>query len=175
LQGCPLSGTLFVFAIDPLLYKLRLDIEDTGLGHIRACADDVGICLYKLMSLKQIFNIFDAFRLLSGLSLKPIKSIIVLLACLASKHNCEQVRGWLLHNIPNWVDMSIVNHAKYLGILLGPSAGEKQWDVALRKFRDRVSEIHQRKSLCLLPRRNIPRGLSQFSGTLPNLRGPRKN
>ncbi len=41
--------------------------------------------------------------------------------------------------------MSITNHAKYLGILLGPAAGKGQWEVAVRKFRDRVSEINLKK------------------------------
>ncbi len=32
LQGCPLSGSLFVFIIDPLLFLLIIHIDDTGLG-----------------------------------------------------------------------------------------------------------------------------------------------
>ena len=70
------------------------------------------------------------------------------LACLTSKQNADCVRDWLGAHILPWVDMAIVNHAKYLGILLGPTAGNGQWRVALKKFRDRVSEINE-KSLPL--------------------------
>ena len=38
----------FVFATDPLLSKLRIDLENTGLGQVRACADDVGIVVFQL-------------------------------------------------------------------------------------------------------------------------------
>ena len=36
LQGCPLSGTLFVIAIDPLLYGFEKHLRTPGLGTIRA-------------------------------------------------------------------------------------------------------------------------------------------
>lgn len=42
LQGGPLSGSSFVIALDPLLYTFKHAIEDTSLGKVRACADDVG-------------------------------------------------------------------------------------------------------------------------------------
>jgi len=39
LQGCPLSGTLFVLVADPLLWMFRVQINSAV---IRACADDIG-------------------------------------------------------------------------------------------------------------------------------------
>ena len=45
LQGCPLSGSLFVICIDPLLEFFRSHIEKPGLGKVRACADDIGATL----------------------------------------------------------------------------------------------------------------------------------
>jgi hypothetical protein len=37
LQGCPLSGILFTFVIDPFLRCMKASIQDKGLAQIRAC------------------------------------------------------------------------------------------------------------------------------------------
>ena len=54
LQGCPLSGTLFVFVIDPLLWMFRKQINS---AIIRACADDIGAALRRLEDLAVLYNI----------------------------------------------------------------------------------------------------------------------
>ncbi len=41
-----------------------------------------------------------------------------------------------------WKDIGITDHAKYLGIYLGPKSASHQWTKALAKFQDRVSNIH---------------------------------
>ena len=51
LQGCPLSGTLFVIAIDPLLVMFHRFIHEPKLGMVRACADDIGATLNQLRTL----------------------------------------------------------------------------------------------------------------------------
>ena len=38
--------------------------------------------------------------------------------------------------------MAVCNSAKYLGVLLGPHAGQSQWSKALRKFQDRINTIN---------------------------------
>ena len=45
LQGCPLSGSLFVLAIDPFLDKFYKLVHSVGLGKLGACADDIGAVL----------------------------------------------------------------------------------------------------------------------------------
>ena len=45
LQGCPLSGTLFVLVIDPLLWAFEKKLSSTM---IRTCADDIGMALRRL-------------------------------------------------------------------------------------------------------------------------------
>ena len=94
------------------MFKLRIDIENTGFGHVKACADDVGILLYKLISLTKVANIFEKYRKLFGLILKPAKSIIVLVASLANKQNCLTISDWLKVFEPGWAGMNIVSHAK---------------------------------------------------------------
>ena len=52
LQGCPLSGMIFAFAIDPLLRKIAAEVDGCGVGSTRACADDVGGALSCIGTLK---------------------------------------------------------------------------------------------------------------------------
>ena len=148
LQGCPLSGSLFVICIDPLLYAFDRYVQRSSLGIVRACADDIGACLAGLTHLPIIFRLFEEFRLLSGLCLKPKKCVMVLLSVEASIHNIAIIRTWLSRNLPQWKDIEISNVGKYLGLMVGPNAGVSQWNAATRKFLDRVAWIH---NACLPP------------------------
>ena len=58
LQGCPLSGSLFVMAIDPLLHMFRIMLEDSALGAVRACADDIGIALRTSGASSFLYDVF---------------------------------------------------------------------------------------------------------------------
>jgi len=142
LQGCPLSGSLFVIVIDPLLHMFKLHLEDTGLGVPRACADDVGVALRHLKDMNILCLFFSRYTLISGLTLKPAKCVVVLTARACSDHNCQVIREWLTGNCPAWKDMTICPSAKYLGFYLGPAAAPLQWKKAIAKFRDRVNHIH---------------------------------
>ena len=71
LQGCPLSGSLFVIAIDPLLHLFEKYIVSPGWGHLYACADDIGASLFRLEALSALFRLFERMRKASGLTLKP--------------------------------------------------------------------------------------------------------
>jgi hypothetical protein len=44
--------------------------------------------------------------------------------------------------IPAWCDLSISNHAKYLGIFMGPTAGSVQWLAPIAKFKQRCEKIY---------------------------------
>ena len=142
LQGCPLSGSLFVLAIDPLLHMFKTMLEDSSLACVRACADDIGISLTQLRHLPVVKILFDDFTLVSGLNLKAVKCVIILNFILAFEANCQVVQEWLRLYCPGWESMAVCNSAKYLGILLGPHAGQSQWSKALRKFQDRINTIN---------------------------------
>ena len=45
LQGCTVSGSLFVIANDPLLHMLKVQLESSSLAWLRACADDTGTAM----------------------------------------------------------------------------------------------------------------------------------
>jgi len=138
LQGCPLSGTLFVFVVDPLLWMFRKQINS---AIIRACADDIGAALRRLDDLVALYNIFKKFQAVSGLVLKPSKCVIILTVCQCTPQILENIRGWLEIHIPEWRGMKIQACAKYLGFFLGPAAGSVQWNGPMAKFRKRTEEI----------------------------------
>ena len=71
LQGCPLSATLFVFAINPFLVHFEIALRGRYEGVTRACADDVGICLTDYRSLMVVYKVFALAKELANLCLKP--------------------------------------------------------------------------------------------------------
>ena len=72
-KQCSLSGNLFVITIDPLLLTFDWFIQENSLGVVRACADDVGAVLAELKNLGDLFDFFEAYIPLSGITLKPKK------------------------------------------------------------------------------------------------------
>ena len=94
LQGCPLSGSLFVLAIDPLLHMFKTMLEDSSLACVRACADDIGISLTQLRHLPVVKILFDDFTLVSGLNLKGVECVIILNSILVSEANCQVLQEW---------------------------------------------------------------------------------
>ena len=140
LQGCPLSGSLFVIAIDPLLFLFKHKVEDLALGRLRACADDIGTSLCRLEHIGVIKHAFDSFKPLSGLRLKPQKCVLILTTSTADEHNTAVVRQWLRVHCPGWCNFQMANTGKYLGFCLGPKSSLLQWKEPLEKFKARVSE-----------------------------------
>ena len=107
LQGCPLSGSPFVIAIDPLLFMFERRISDPSYGMVAACADDIGAFLEELQHLSILFEIFDVFGKASGLLLKPRKCVIILLSVVASDANIAPVKLWMKRHIPQWAPFCI--------------------------------------------------------------------
>ena len=137
-----LSLDLFVIATDPLLRMFKLQLEDSSLAKVRACADDIGMALSQLRHLPIAQKVFACFNCVSDLNLKATKCIVSLSSFLASPPNCTAVRDWLSVHCPGWEDMLVCNSAKYLGIHLGPHSGRDQWKKAIAKFKDRVDAIN---------------------------------
>ena len=143
LQGCPLSGPLFVIVIDPLLFMFKKKVEDITVGRVRARADDIGASLAKLAKIGIFQQAFARFQSVSGLTLKPKKCLMVLTASEASESNINVIRLWLKDNCPEWANFQITNSGKYLGFYLGPKTAVLQWRDPLLKFKARTLEAKQ--------------------------------
>eukprot|EP00973_Karenia_brevis_P087918 12193854-Karenia_brevis.AAC.1 len=76
IQGCPLSGTLFVLATQPILGHLHEVIDACGKGVTRACADDIGCCYKSLWHLQCVNPVFKAAERAANLVLKIKKCVI---------------------------------------------------------------------------------------------------
>jgi len=141
LQGCPASAFIFDLCLDPFLAAFDDVIPSSGRGILRACADDLGAALNSHKSLMHMYAIFETAQLVAGLTLKPSKCNLVPTSLPFSNDVKKFLTEWLGKHIPNWVKFQIVPCAKYLGFMLGPTAGEAQWKSVFRKFSQRVNMI----------------------------------
>ena len=145
LQGCPLSGTLFVLAIDPLLTLFEHHIHNPGLGAIYACADDIGAAFKDLRGLVKVHRLFELFRRASGLTLKPVKCIGIIVALEATEVNMRAIRDKVTQHIPEWKNLRLAPLGKYLGIYIGPKLGGINWVAPMAKAFVRVEDILAQK------------------------------
>ena len=67
IQGCPLSGSIFVLTVDPFLQLLKRTIPSATN---RAFADDIATLVQSLQDLPTLKRNFDLFKDISGLDLK---------------------------------------------------------------------------------------------------------
>jgi len=145
LTGCPLSGSLFVLAMDPLLFLFEKHMVVPERGAVFACADDVGAALKALKFLFLVEGFFRRFEKVSGLKLKPVKCNLVPLTANVTASNARAIANWLARYIPGWMHFQVCDFAKYLGLYLGPAAANQiNWDAPVRKFCERVEQASQK-------------------------------
>ena len=174
LQGCPASAFIFDMCLDPFLNAFQKAIGDHGRGVVRACADDIGAALQSHRSLKYMFPVFEEAEFCAGLSLKCVKCNIVPTSEICSENTQHTIKSWLLTYIPNWANFNIAAFAKYLGVLMGPSSAQAQWDSVIDKFLvtvNRIADAHASPNMSahLYNTRAIPLlGYKAQFGPLPN-------
>lgn len=118
-QGCPLSGTLFAIAVDPLV-RAHLDIT---LHYATIClfADDVALVLRCLRTpLGPLLVQMTAWHTASGLGLKHPKCVIIML------YGDEETYKNIVDQHPEAAGMRIARAATYLGIEVGPEGHNQQ-------------------------------------------------
>jgi hypothetical protein len=135
-QGCPLSGSLFALAIDPLIRYL-LHTSVLGSLCLTAFADDIAIVVANLFTmLPGILESFSKWALATSLCLNYVKSAIIPLWIFDS----AMIWRWLRVVAPAFAACSISSAAKYLGIIVGPAADSLQWAPVEHKVLSRAAE-----------------------------------
>jgi hypothetical protein len=135
-QGCPLSGSIFALAIDPLIRRI-LAASVLHTIRVTAFADDIAIVVANLfLQLPGIMSIFVLWGAATALKLNAAKTAILPLW----PFDGAMIHRWLRHSVRDLSGCIVANFAKYLGILLGPGAAISQWDPVASKVLVRAAD-----------------------------------
>ena len=58
-----------------------------------------------------------------------------------TEHLVSSIRNWLSVNVPEFINIRIADHGKYLGWYLGKEDVSRSFEAPLLKFQDRVQEV----------------------------------
>ena len=139
LQGCPGSGHIFTWCLDPFLFCLEATIGQRGI--VRACADDVSLAMRCIRDLVKVEEIYRCIARLTLLQVKPRKCVIIPTREALTPALRRAIREWLKRVIPAWASFAVEKRGKLLGVVLGPSAGEIQWQSVEAKYESRLLDI----------------------------------
>ena len=140
LQGCPLAGVAFVFAMDAVIRQLILIVA--AAGRVFACADDLLVIIYMASRLQEIFNLFALVQRATSMRLNAKKCAFTPLWGSFSLSLRERVGDALARYAPAWRSSRIVAFFEFLGLPFGPGAtAAAAWDAPLAKLRQVTASI----------------------------------
>ena len=142
LQGCPMSGTIFAWCLNPCLNNMVRAVQGNGL--VRACADDIALVLRSLRFIIVIAAVYRVIGELTLMQVKPKKCVIIPVAVALSPEVKDCIQLWLARKVPEWKKFRIEGSGKYLGAWLGPASADKRWGSVEAKFADRLRLLWER-------------------------------
>ena len=135
-QGCPLSGTIFVILLDPIIAALTKSMGPKDV--LRGYADDLAAVLFEgLQTLMSIARVFQVVKIISGLNLKISKTVIIPLG----RQGTFKMKASICDSLPHWSGVLVSNSGKYLGFHVGPGAGDQSWEEPAAKWTTRSGQI----------------------------------
>jgi hypothetical protein len=138
-QGCPMSGSIFALAIDPLIRRI-LAMSVLHSIRITAFADDIAIVIANVFL--QLPGIIRVFVLWEGATALKLNSKKTAFLPLWLSFDEAMLRRWLRHSVPAIASCSVGNCAKYLGLMLGPGATDHQWTHVASKVLVRAADAN---------------------------------
>ena len=145
-QGCPLSGLLFVAALDPFGVWLHEVLQRRAVGIVKACVDDLNILVRSASFAGVVAEPLLGAAAVAGLQLKPAKCAAILMdprleGMAGQQAAVERARAALRQAAPGWEQFSFQSAARCLGCFWGPRAALRTWAAPLAKVRARALEI----------------------------------
>ena len=139
LQGCPLSSTLFIIAVNPFLEYLSsiLNYGET----VKACADDIMMIITSLDNMLKVSKAFHWFELVSGLRLNHSKCIGIPCVKRPSAAALDLARDLLIARVSAWAHFKLDWAGEYLGVYVGPRANKHQWIKQTAKYMERARQL----------------------------------
>ena len=146
LQGCPLSGSMFVVAVNPFLLDLEASLcsPSPTLGAVGACADDIGAVVWRKRAYRRLARVFSWADRLANLHLKATKCKAIPLWAAMTDDVAAALRDILHDANPDWQSFEITDKCIYLGLWIGPFATcDDQWTTPDLKHHIRTVSISQ--------------------------------
>ena len=122
-QGCPLSGTVFVMIVDPILHHMQSALRAERRVWFVCVPMMLKIALRRSASMALLSPVFAEAGKTLGLFLKPTKCVVVPARPGAKEENKDAIRSNLQAAYPAWASFRISSSGLYIGVLLGPGRG----------------------------------------------------
>ena len=127
-QGCPLSPLIFALVMDILLRRIQDKLPEVV---IRAFADDIALVIPDIEAAMPILQeIFHGAHKVANLELNMPKCVVIPLYL----GTMESIGTDFRSRFPDWAAISVETKGTYLGMVIGPGAGQSSWDKPLKKF-----------------------------------------